>query len=171
MSTLVIGLGNPVLTDDGVGLVVMRKLERRVSRGDLEFIEMGAGGIRLLDVVPGHKTVVLIDAVVTGDAPPGAMHEVLLLDDGERYVPADTSEGGERLARLVACSPRLASAHDADLATTLDLARRLGAPMPKEILIFAIEAANVTDFSEDLTPEVSAGVTAIVDRICAALAV
>jgi hydrogenase maturation protease len=170
MSTLVIGLGNPLLSDDGVGLLVMRELEQRLSGSDLEFIEMGAGGIRLLDVVPGHERVVLIDAVVTGDGAPGTLYPVRLLDDGARYVPADRSEGAQRLARLVACSPRLASAHDADLATTLDLARRLGCQMPREILIFGIEAADVTSFSEDLTPRVASAVDSVVERIAAGLA-
>ena len=170
MVTLVIGLGNSVLSDDAVGLFVLREVQRRVSAPDLEFLEMEAGGIRLLDVVPGYDRVVLIDAVVTGQAPPGTLYEVLLVDTGGTYVPADPGDGARRLASLIAHSPRLASAHDADLSTALDLARRLGAEMPKEILVFGIEAENVTEFSEQLTPAVAAGVDLIVDTIAARLA-
>jgi hydrogenase maturation protease len=169
MKTLVIGLGNAVLTDDGVGIVVMRQLEERLSGSGIEFLEMGAGGIRLLDFAPGNERVVLIDAVVTGDAPPGTLYELLLVDNGETYIPADTGEGAGRLARLIACSPRLASAHDLDIATTLDLARRLGAVMPREIVVFGIEAANINEFCEELTPAVAASVAPNVERIAARL--
>jgi len=169
MKTLVIGLGNSVLSDDAAGLIVMRRVQQRVSAADIELLEMGAGGIRLLDVIPGYDRVVLIDAVMTGEAAPGTLFEVRLVDTGDSYVPNEPTDGPGRLASLIAHSPRLASAHDADLSTTLDLARRLGAAMPKEIIIFGIEAENISEFSEELTPAVAAGVGPAVDHIAAIL--
>jgi hydrogenase maturation protease len=170
MKTLVIGLGNSVLTDDAVGLVVMRGVEAATYDPDIEFIEMGAGGIRLLDVIPGYDRVVLIDAVLTRSVAPGTLFEVALTDTGETYVPSDASGGAGLLAQLITHSPRLASAHDADLQTTLDLARTMGAQMPHEILIFGIEADDVMHFSEELTPAVATAVEPAVKCVMAKLA-
>ena len=65
MKTLIIGLGNPILTDDGVGVKVARLLEEKIdlaAHPRLEIIEASAGGLRLMEVVLDYDRVILIDA-------------------------------------------------------------------------------------------------------------
>ncbi len=65
MKTLVVGLGNPILTDDGVGVKVAYEVEKVVSatsREDIDVIEASAGGLRLMELMIGYDRLILIDA-------------------------------------------------------------------------------------------------------------
>ena len=76
MKTLVLGLGNPVLTDDSVGLKVVEQLRPMLSsRPDLEVDEDYWGGLRLMERLIGFDRAVLVDAICTG-APPGTIHRL-----------------------------------------------------------------------------------------------
>lgn len=144
MRTLVIGLGNPILTDDGVGVLVARAVERSLPAQlarQVDVTEASVGGLRLMEMMAGYERVVLIDAVVGADAEPGAI---------QRWTLAD-------LCR-VAPSQHLASAHDATLPTALEAGRRLGIPLPDDVVIYAIAAQNVLDFGDQPTRAVEAAV-------------
>src|SRR4051794_24494827 len=76
MTTGIIGVGNPVLSDDGVGLQVARELRRRLSgRPDVTVLERCAGGLRLMESMAGYGRAVLIDAMESGAAA-GSIHEL-----------------------------------------------------------------------------------------------
>ena len=77
--TLVLGLGNPILTDDGVGIAVERCVAERCASqngcgGRVVFAEASVGGLRLLDLLNGHDSVILIDAIQIPDGLPGDIH-------------------------------------------------------------------------------------------------
>jgi len=135
MRTLVLGLGNPLLTDDGVGWVVAGELSRRLARRhDIE-IDVGCcGGLTLMERLVGYDRAIIVDSICTG-ARPGTLHFLS---------PGDIS------------TQHSSSAHDANLATALALGRRLGAWLPaeREILLVAVEAADVETFGEDCTTPV-----------------
>ncbi|MGD8454356.1 MAG: hydrogenase maturation protease [Phycisphaerae bacterium] len=136
--TLVLGLGNPLLTDDAVGLRVLEQLRPVLAgRPDLELAEDYWGGLRLMERIVGYERVIIIDAQRTG-APPGT---VCVLDT------AGPTQHGD-------------SVHDMDLWTALEFGRRAGAELPAagDIRIVAIEAADVETFGEQCTPAVEAGV-------------
>ena len=61
------------------------------------------------------------------------------------------------LADLKQISPtqHSASAHDTSLVTALKVGKRMGLSLPKEIIIYAIEVENITDFGQQLTPAVA----------------
>ena len=63
---LVLGLGNTILTDDGVGIYVAREIKKKLTYGDVTIQEASLGGLELLDVMTGFKRVILIDAMVIG---------------------------------------------------------------------------------------------------------
>jgi len=137
--TLILGLGNPILSDDAVGLQVARCLKVELA-GDpwVEVDEDFNGGLRLMERLAGYDRAVIVDAIVSGAAP-GTVHLL--------------SAGGMPTQRTVC-------AHDVSLPTALAMGRRGGLSLPEtaEIHVIAIEAADVMTFGEELTPAVAAAV-------------
>jgi hydrogenase maturation protease len=150
MKTLVIGLGNPLVSDDSVGLRVAAELKHRLAdRTDVEVDEDYWGGLRLMERMIGYDRVIIVDAICTG-APPGTIHH--LTPDA---VPTQRS----------------ASAHDVNLPTALEFGRRAGMLLPENqsILLVGIEAKDVLTFSEACTPEVQEAVPRAVQEVTEAL--
>lgn len=76
MSTLIIGLGNPLVTDDSVGLRVAAELRTRLAgRADVEVAEDYWGGLRLMEQMVGYDRAIVVDAICSG-APPGTIHHL-----------------------------------------------------------------------------------------------
>ncbi len=137
--TLVLGLGNPLLRDDAVGLHVVRRLRCSLNAiPGVEVAEDYCGGLRLMEKLIGFDRAVIIDAQRNG-ARPGTVQVW-----PAAFVPTQHS----------------ASAHDVDLPTALELGRRSGAVLPalSDIRIVAVEAADVETFGEECTPAVADGV-------------
>ncbi len=137
--TLVLGLGNPILSDDGVGLQVVRRLQSRFDKPNLGFVESNIVGLDLLDLITGYDRLIIIDAIKTQGREIGQIYKLSPEDLGMTY--------------------HLASQHDVNLITALELGKRLGMALPREITILAIEVADVTTFSEKCTPGVEAAIT------------
>ena len=144
MTTLVLGMGNPILSDDGLGLVVARRLRELPMPGDVEVAESEVGGLRLLELVRGFTKVVIIDALRSGGTP----GEIKRLD-------ADEFRGGHRYG----------SAHSIHLGTVLELGHQLGLPMPAEVVVYTAEALDVETFGEQLSEPVAAAAERLVGLI------
>jgi hydrogenase maturation protease len=148
LRTLVLGLGNPLLGDDAVGLEVAARVRERLQGAPgVDVEEEAAGGLRLMERMTGYDRVVLVDAAVTGGAP-GTVR-LLTPDD----LP----------------TRRTAAAHGIDLVRALALGHELGSPMPSEVRIVAIEAETVLEFRQGLTPAVAAAVEPAVAAVLEAL--
>lgn len=146
MRTLVLGLGNPILGDDGVGLRVAREVARRLpAKSGVKVAEEERGGLALIDHMAGFDRVLLVDAIQTG-GPAGTLHHL-----GVQSVPTQ----------------RTAMAHGINLRMALELGRRSGLALPDEqaIAILGIEAADVLTFSESLTPEVKGAIPRAVEAV------
>jgi hydrogenase maturation protease len=148
MKTLVLGLGNPLLGDDAIGLKVAGRLrERLLGREDVDVQEDEAGGLRLMERLAGYERAVIVDAIVSGGTP-GTIRR---LESGD--VPTQ----------------RTAIAHGIDLPRALELGRALGLAMPSRVRVVAIEAASVLEFRHDMTPAVEAAlepaVAAVLDEL------
>jgi hydrogenase maturation protease len=138
-TTLIIGLGNPLLRDDAVGLHVARQVGAALGpRDDVEVAEESVGGLRLMERMVGFDRAIVIDAIRSG-RPPGT---VLTLDP--RDMPTQHS----------------ASTHDVTLPTALAFGRRTGARLPPDgsLKVVAVEAEDVETFGEELTAAVEAAV-------------
>ena len=141
--TLIIGLGNPILGDDGVGWVIAQNLNNQLAADpSLEFEFLSLGGLSLMERLTGYPKVILIDALSSGKHPKGKVVSFPLSE-----VP-DLTSG------------HTSSAHDTSLRNALVLGRSMGIDLPKDedIIIVAIEAENVYDFSEELSPVVAAAI-------------
>lgn len=142
---LVIGLGNPLLGDDGVGWHVASYVKRalRGMSAQVEIDFLAVGGLRLMERLIGYQRVILIDAISTGQRPIGSIHR---LQSSDLPGLADRQPG------------HLSSVHDSSLQTALEVGYALGVPLPNELVIVAVEAGRVFDFTERLTQEVAAAV-------------
>jgi len=150
MRTLVVGLGNPLLTDDRVGLVVARALRDRLAdRVDVDVEEDFNGGLRLMERMVGYDRAIVVDAICTGEVA-GSIHSL---------------HGGDMPTQ------HSASGHDATLRTALDFGRRVGADLPRDedVLVIGIEAADVSTFGTRCTSKVQAAVPVAVETVLSAL--
>jgi hydrogenase maturation protease len=150
MKTLVIGLGNPILGDDGVGWRVVEEIGRKTnnrSKVDVDFVSLG--GLSLMERLTGCERVILVDSIFTGKKPIGTISQFALRD-----LPDPTAGHS-------------ASAHDTSLHNALNLGRSMDIPLPndEDVLIVAIEAENVYDFSETLSPPVEAAIPLAVGAV------
>lgn len=150
MKTLIIGLGNPLLRDDSVGLRLIQELKGFLADDpNIEMIEDYWGGLRLMEQMVGYDRAIILDAICTG-ATPGTIH-LLSPED----IPTQRS----------------ASAHDVNLPTALEFGRQAGAHLPtsENILLVGIEAADIQTFDENLSSEVEAALPEVVNQILSAL--
>jgi hydrogenase maturation protease len=155
---LVIGLGNPILGDDGVGWRVVEQLSAQVGAAPGEEIQTpgekfftfdyaSLGGLSLMERLVGYQRVILVDSMETGQSPEGSVR-VFSLEE-----LSNPSAGHS------------ASAHDTSLLTAIETGRKMGLALPESVRVVAIEARNVYDFSEELSPTVAAAVPVAVQAV------
>jgi hydrogenase maturation protease len=139
---LVLGLGNPILGDDGVGWKVAEAVNAMLgplsARVEVEFASLG--GLSLMERMLGYTRAILVDSMETGRDPVGTVR-VLALADLE-----DPMSGHS------------ASAHDASLITALQAAQSMGEQVPARVDLVTIEARLSFDFTENLSAEIAAAV-------------
>jgi hydrogenase maturation protease len=160
MKTLIIGLGNPILGDDGVGWVVAEQVRAALSNrqsspqlpsppgrgaggeGIVEVDCASLGGLSLMERLTGAERVILIDSIFTGEKAVGTVSQFSL----------------DALPDLTA--GHSGSAHDTSLRNALNVGRSMHIPLPEDgnVIIVAIEAERVYDFSQELSPAVAGAV-------------
>src|SRR5512136_1087670 len=131
---VVLGLGNPVLTDDGVGLAVIRELEHLLSQYPIPGVVPLAttrAGFELIDMLAGSSLAIIIDCLVVENPVPGHVRKLAISDLNGMH--------------------RLSGSHEISLASAFELAGMLGISMPSEVIVYGIEAEDVVSFSESLT--------------------
>lgn len=145
MKTLILGLGNPILSDDSVGFRVAQALMGRFDEEKVTVMESDLAGLSLLDLLQGYHRVIIIDSIQTRD---GKVGQVYRLGPGD-FAP----------------TRHAVSPHDVNLVTALELGKRLGLEMPQEIVIYAIEVEDVRTFSEKCTPQVERVIPKVVEMV------
>ena len=146
---LLLGLGNDILTDDAIGLHVVRQLQGQLAgHPAVDVRETTEMGLALLDFMTGYSTVVIVDSIQTSRAAPGTVHEV----------------DAAALERFTGRTP-----HFLGVSETLALGRQLNLAMPEQVRIFAIEVEDPFTLSTDMTPALRSALPGIVERIAAAV--
>jgi len=151
-TTLVLGMGNPILSDDGVGLLVAERLQGACLPDGVEVRRSEVAGLRLLELVRGFTRVIIIDALKSPAGSPREPGEIV------RY-EAEDFKGGQRYG----------SAHSIGLGTVLELGERLGYDMPRDVVVYAIEAVDVETFGDELSAPVAAAAERVIELIHASL--
>ena len=161
MQTLIVGLGNPILGDDGAGWHIAERVAARLpippspalgsdqlpGQSSIQVECLGLGGLSLMEHLIGYDRAILVDAILTGNLPIGTV----------------TSFPLDELPDVAA--GHLSSSHDTTLQNALKVGRTMGANLPDEIMVVAIEAQSVYDFSEDLTPPVAQSIPIAVQMV------
>jgi hydrogenase maturation protease len=147
--TLLLGLGNDILCDDAIGLLVAREIRRRAAgKEGIAVRETCEMGLALLDYIVGFKNLVVVDAIQTRKAPPGSIHEL----------------DGTELKVLPVTSP-----HFLGVGEMITLGKQLGLQVPENLKIFAIEIEDGTTITDQLTPVLAKALPQIVERVWGAL--
>jgi hydrogenase maturation protease len=146
---VVIGLGNPLLTDDAVGVRAAEILTKRLAGTAVDVVQSAWGGMRFVDLLAGYDRAVIVDAIEWRHGPIGTIYRLTT----DQAIP----------------TLRAVSYHDVSLGTALALGRTLDVPLPSEVVFFAVEALETRTFGENLTPAVQAALPELVRRVEAQL--
>jgi len=149
MTTLILALGNPILSDDAIGWVIADRLAAELPAADYHFMKESGATLDLLPKLAGYDRLVVIDAIQLGSKPVGTIHQ-FSLDELQSTI-------------------RHSSPHDLNFATAFAMGRKLGYRMPADIRIFAIEVKDLSHFAERLSPELDARLPAICSEIRSAI--
>ncbi len=144
---IILGIGNPILGDDGIGIHIVRKLTEQLDkRSDIVIDEAMTGGMNLLDAILGFEKAILIDAVQLTDEKIGDVKRFQL----------------QELGTVHSCNP-----HDVSLFESIQLAETLGEEqVPKKIIIIGIVLHELPiEFSEEISPQVASAIPKAIQMI------
>ncbi|MEN9562801.1 MAG: hypothetical protein RIR73_1045 [Chloroflexota bacterium] len=141
MKTIIVGLGNPILGDDGVGWKVVQEISQNLPRNISVGIEcLSVGGLGLMEHLIGYDRAILIDAFI-----------------------ADAEDVGSILIRRLNELPNysafhITSTHDTPLQNAIQLGREMGAKLPREVIVIGIAIQRIREFGEEISPLVAEAV-------------
>lgn len=149
MKTLILALGNPIVSDDAVGWEVADRLVAMLPTGSVEVLKESGASLDLLGAMAGFDRLIVLDAIQLGTAPVGTVHKFSLED--------------------FSSTVRYSSAHDINFATAFQMGRQFGYSMPGEVRIYAIEVKELRRFADECTPEIKSRLDDIAKRIASDL--
>ena len=135
-SILVLGVGNDILTDDGIGPRLVRRLAQECPSDQFQYETASLGGLELVELLAGHRQAVLIDAIKTIGGTSGDVYF---------FTPRDFQ-----------ATLHLSNIHDISFLNALELGRQLRFEIPEDIRIIAVEIMEDRMFGEAFTPPVQA---------------
>ena len=139
------GIGNEILTDDGIGPKLVNELDRSRFPAGLIYLNASLGGLELLEIMRDFNQVIILDAMKTGQNPPGFIY---------CYTPDDFKE-----------TLHLSNLHDINFLTALELGKQTGMQVPGSIHIIAIEIVEDMVFSNSFSPEIAKQYPVILERV------
>ena len=147
MKTLIMGIGNSLLGDDGVGVHIARRLSRLIEDENVDVMDANMGGLNLLDFILGYDKLIIIDAIMTNRKQVGEIYRL-----GQEEI-------GEPLYAVT-------SPHHFNLPATIEIGRRLFPDeMPKEVVIYAVGAQDVAQISEEITDKVKKAIPGVISLV------
>jgi hydrogenase maturation protease len=140
---ILIGLGNPIMSDDGIGLLVSRRVHELLPDCDLELSP--AGGFEVVDLMLGHRRAVIIDSMVTGKHPPGTVLRI------------DTDSALETL--------RTGHSHGINFLEAIEVARSCDAEVPGEVVVYGIEVQDPFSLGQEVSESLLDGIDGMAREI------
>jgi len=145
--TLVLGIGNPILGDDGVGFRIAQELAKEIKDENIDVKDTSVDGLNLLELIVGYDRVILIDAIMTGNGEVGEIYQFRLEDIGE---PAQS----------------IISVHHLSLLTMIKLGRELfPKKMPEEVAVLGVGIQEVAKVTEEMTGKVKEAIPRAVNLV------
>ncbi|HIQ01988.1 MAG TPA: hydrogenase maturation protease [Anaerolineales bacterium] len=138
---LVLGVGNILLRDEGVGVRVIEALREMPLPEGVELLDGGTAALDLVHFLAGRRKLIVVDAVQAGQEP-GAVF---------RFTPDDLSWGGGEGLSL----------HQMGLLDGLAMADLLADGPPREVVVFGVQPGEL-GWGLDLSPAVAAAVSRVV---------
>ena len=147
MKTLILGIGNSILGDDGVGVITAQRLSDRIYDADICVRDVGVDGLNLLEIMLGYDRLIVIDAIVTENGETGMIYR---MRPEELYEPSGFS----------------VSPHHFNLGTTLEIGRKLFPDeIPEDVIVFAVDTEEATEITEEMSAPVRAAIPQVVKLI------
>lgn len=141
-----LGMGNPILGDDGIGCRIASELKDRLdTRSGITFLSTSFSLVRIIDEIAGHDKLIVIDSISTGKHSPGTFLEIEILDEQYEHAPI--------------------SQHHFSIGSLIDMGNRLGLDMPEEIIIYGVEIDPALEFTDTLSPVIEAGLPEYINEI------
>jgi hydrogenase maturation protease len=141
---LVLGVGNLVLTDEGIGVHVVQRMQEMDLPSHVEVVDGGTMGFDLLDDIEGRRKVIIVDTV-KGGGPPGTLYR-MTIDDIEDMPKSRVS------------------LHDIDMTDVFKLADLFEIEKP-EIVIIGVEPKDMETASMELSPEIEAQIPKVIELV------
>lgn len=132
---MILGLGNDILTDDGIGVKLVRELQKVIHQAHIAFHTCALGGLEILELISDFDRVIIVDAIMTRDGIPGTIVHL---------TPANYQE-----------TLHLSNYHDVSFLVLLEFAKQIEIPKPEQIDILAIEIVEDLSFSSDFSPQIA----------------
>ena len=136
MKTIVLGIGNLILRDDGVGIHVANELKKHIDDPNITIDEAITGGMNLLDLILGYDKAIIIDAVKSETGEHGTVKRIPI----------------GKFNTMHSCNP-----HDVSLMEAIEMAQKMGETrIPKEIIIIGIMMKTIPcEFGEQLSDPIA----------------
>ncbi|MGA3015155.1 MAG: hydrogenase maturation protease [Bacteroidales bacterium] len=142
---LILGIGNDILKDDGIGPRLVKDLQKEVFPEDICFKTSSMGGLEILELIREYHTVLILDAIKTKDGIPGEVYY---------FNPSDFHE-----------TMHLSNLHDVNFITAIELAKKIKLSIPENIHIIAVEIVEDLEFGRSLSPELEEKYPEIMNRV------
>lgn len=142
---LILGLGNDILTDDGIGPRLVRDLSIKDKSSKITYDIACSGGLEIMENIKGYSRVIFIDAIRTRNGTPGDVYY---------FHPSDYKD-----------TSHLSNLHDVYFLTALKLGEILQLDLPTDLHIIAIEIVEDMVFDDEFTPVISGKYPAILEKV------
>jgi len=143
MKIVVLGIGNTILRDDGVGIYISRMLKKSLRHPDVKIKETYLSGMTYIDMLEGFDFAFIIDSVKLEDNPVGALYKI---------------------EEEMECSnPK--SLHHFTILNAVSFGRKIGIKMPDKVIIYAVNVLDNTTFCESFSTEIQSTLPSISDDI------
>jgi len=144
---IILGIGNLLRSDDGVGLHVIEMLRNEHLGDNVHLIE-GLSNLDILEALKGYEKIIIVDAMLSSGKP-GTIYQLSLEDFKEKQT-------------VHSFSTHL----NMDFHTMLEFGKKLfPEKTPEDIIIIAVEAEDITTISDKCTPKVEQAIPKAVDII------
>lgn len=139
MKTIILGVGNQIMGDDGVGVHVANELKQQIKQPDITVDEAVTGGMNLLELILGYDKAIIIDAIKNEKIKNGVVKKIPL----------------NKFSTMHSCNP-----HDVSLFEAINMAKKMGENrIPKEIIIIGILMNKIPcEFGEKLSKDIEQSV-------------